>query len=196
MASRSLLGYPLRKAAQSEMLHGGVRLSYLVARPPPMKLTKSEELVLPTPRQEREDMELEYTHVGQRLLPVNIGQRIRVDMDVIRAKDVYRRFMEKERGQSSKFIAKAKDLSIFPTQQKESIAAEVFGAGKRFMPLQMVKPKASLYSVATRGTGVRSTRGQLYQERLDGKGFGWKRKARSLWQQDIDTNGFRPHRYF
>jgi hypothetical protein len=196
MSARSLLGYPLRKAAQSEMLHGGVRISYLVARPPPMKFTKSEELVLPTPREEREDMELEYTHIGQRLMPLNIGQRIRAQMDIIRAKDVYRRFLEKERGQRAKFIPRAKDLSILPPERKENIASEVFGAGKRFMPLQMVKPKHSTYSVAVRGTGIRSTRGQLFQERLDGKGLGWKRKARSLWQQDVDTNGFRPRRYF
>lgn len=196
MSIGGLLGYPLRKAAQSEMLHGGVRLSYLVARPSDIKYIHSEHRPLPTPREEREDMELEYTHIGQRQLPLNIGQRIRAEMDVIRAKDVYQRFIDKERGPSSKYVPKAKDLSILPQEKLQSATGELFCNAKRFMPLQMVKPRHSTFAVAVRGTGIRSTRGQLAQELLDGKGFGWKRKARSLWQQDTATKGFRPRRYF
>lgn len=65
-----------------------------------------------------------------------------------------------------------------------------------WMPLQMLKPMGHSWSASVRSSGVRGPSMQLMQERLDQKGFGWKRKSRSLWQQDVDTAGFRPHRYF
>ncbi|KAK7198608.1 hypothetical protein NESM_000823900 [Novymonas esmeraldas] len=67
---------------------------------------------------------------------------------------------------------------------------------QRWLPLQMLKPMGHSWSAATRSSGVRGPHMQLMQERLDQKGFGWKRKSRSLWQQDVATAGFRPHRYF
>lgn len=69
-------------------------------------------------------------------------------------------------------------------------------SSQQWMPLQMLKPLGHNWSAATRSSGVRGPHMQLMQERLDQKGFGWKRKSRSLWQQDVDTAGFRPHRYF
>ncbi|CCW64712.1 unnamed protein product [Phytomonas sp. EM1] len=67
---------------------------------------------------------------------------------------------------------------------------------RRWTPLQMLKPIPHTWSPAIRSSGTRGPSMQLMQERLDRKGFGWKRKSRSLWQQDPDTAGFRPHRYF
>ncbi|KAG5480599.1 hypothetical protein LSCM1_06303 [Leishmania martiniquensis] len=67
---------------------------------------------------------------------------------------------------------------------------------QRWLPLQTLKPMGHSWSAATRSSGVRGPHMQLMQERLDQKGFGWKRKSRSLWQQDVATAGFRPHRYF
>ncbi|TPP50950.1 hypothetical protein CGC21_19005 [Leishmania donovani] len=69
-------------------------------------------------------------------------------------------------------------------------------ASQRWLPLQTLKPMGHNWSAATRSSGVRGPHMQLMQERLDQKGFGWKRKSRSLWQQDVATAGFRPHRYF
>ncbi|KAG5507364.1 hypothetical protein GH5_07460 [Leishmania sp. Ghana 2012 LV757] len=69
-------------------------------------------------------------------------------------------------------------------------------ASQRWLPLQTLKPMGHSWSAATRSSGVRGPHMQLMQERLDQKGFGWKRKSRSLWQQDVATAGFRPHRYF
>ncbi|ESL09101.1 hypothetical protein TRSC58_03186 [Trypanosoma rangeli SC58] len=67
---------------------------------------------------------------------------------------------------------------------------------RAWRPLQMLKPMPHNWSPTLRSSGVRGPHMQLMQERLDGKGFGWKRKSRSLWQQDIDTAGFRPKRFF
>ncbi|AIN97451.1 hypothetical protein LPMP_191090 [Leishmania panamensis] len=69
-------------------------------------------------------------------------------------------------------------------------------SSQRWLPLQMLKPMGHSWSAAMRSSGVRGPHMQLMQERLDQKGFGWKRKSRSLWQQDVATAGFRPHRYF
>lgn len=69
-------------------------------------------------------------------------------------------------------------------------------SARAWMPLQMLKPMGHNWSPAGRSSGIRGPHMQLMQERLDQKGFGWKRKSRSLWQQDVDTAGFRPHRYF
>lgn len=179
----SLLGYPLRKAARYEMLSGGVRLTSLVQDPFPLKFTKSENIAMVSPREEREDMDLEYEHISDRMQPINVSNRIRTEMSIIRSADVYQRFLSDK---NSKYHPRPRDLSIAPPESTSS----------RFMPLQMVKPIQSNWAPAVRGSGPRSTRGQLFQERLDQKGFGWKKKARSLWQQDIETNGFRPHRYF
>lgn len=65
-----------------------------------------------------------------------------------------------------------------------------------WMPFQMLKPMGYNWSPARRSSGVRGPSAQLVQERLDQKGFGWKRKSRHLWQQDIHTAGFRPHRFY
>lgn len=70
------------------------------------------------------------------------------------------------------------------------------GRSARWLPLQMLKPINHSWSASMRSSGVRGPHMQLMQERLDQKGFGWKKKSRSLWQQDIATAGFRPHRYF
>ncbi|PWV21715.1 hypothetical protein C3747_2g320 [Trypanosoma cruzi] len=67
---------------------------------------------------------------------------------------------------------------------------------RAWRPLQMLKPMPHNWSPTLRSSGVRGPHMQLMQERLDGKGFGWKRKSRFLWQQDIDTAGFRPKRFF
>ncbi|CAD2217604.1 hypothetical protein AGDE_03251 [Angomonas deanei] len=69
---------------------------------------------------------------------------------------------------------------------------------KSYVPLQTLKPLAysTGYGTSIRGSGTRGPSAQLYQERLDQKGFGWKKKSRSLWQLDVDTAGFRPRRYF
>lgn len=187
--SNGLLGYGLRKASKMEMLAGGVRLSYLVAQPPQLKYTKSEDVVLVTPREERESLELEYEHIGLRLLPVNIARAARTDAAIIRSKDIYARFLKAK--SDGAFHPRSKDLSILPPDDVSTKRSS-----SRFMPLQMMKPMAGRYSPAVRSTGITGTRQQIFQERLDGKGFGWKKKARSLWQQDVDTKGFRPRRYY
>jgi hypothetical protein len=74
--------------------------------------------------------------------------------------------------------------------------AAATAAPRAWKPLQMLKPMGHSWSAATRSSGIRGPHMQLMQERLDQKGFGWKRKSRSLWQQDVATAGFRPHRYF
>eukprot|EP00796_Vickermania_ingenoplastis_P004045 gene4046-2897_t len=65
-----------------------------------------------------------------------------------------------------------------------------------WMPFQMLKPMGYNWSPGRRSSGTRGPTAQLVQERLDQKGFGWKRKSRYLWQQDIHTAGFRPHRFY
>ncbi|KPI89171.1 hypothetical protein ABL78_1734 [Leptomonas seymouri] len=72
----------------------------------------------------------------------------------------------------------------------------IAAATRAWLPLQILKPMGHSWSAATRSSGIRGPHMQLMQERLDQKGFGWKRKSRSLWQQDVATAGFRPHRYF
>lgn len=83
-------------------------------------------------------------------------------------------------------------LAFFRQQQSSHSGAYL----QHWMPLQMLKPMGHSWSASMRSSGVRGPSMQLMQERLDQKGFGWKRKSRSLWQQDTDTAGFRPHRYF
>ena len=185
----SLLGYRLRRAAQKEMLYGGVRLQHLVQSPTPIKYTKSQVLPLPTPREEMEDMGLEYEWIGFRQLPVNVGVKARHAMAVIRSKDVLQRY----RNAQSKFHPSPKDLSIFP---KEPLPAIGFNGARAFMPFQIVKPVSEMYNPSVRGSGARSSLGALKMELLDGKGFGWKKKSRYLWQQDVETKGFRPKRFF
>lgn len=82
------------------------------------------------------------------------------------------------------------------TAQSAASSSITRGHPQYWAPLQMLKPIGHAWSASVRSSGVRGPTMQLMQERLDQKGFGWKRKSRSLWQQDVDTAGFRPHRYF
>lgn len=79
----------------------------------------------------------------------------------------------------------------------EEVRHRAFGSStSSWMPFQMLKPVGYNWSPTRRSSGTRGPSAQLVQERLDQKGFGWKKKSRYLWQQDIDTAGFRPHRFF
>lgn len=220
--SSSLLGYPIVRTAQRSLLHGGVRLSRLVAEPHPLHYTASERVTLPSAPNERRQTDefLEPSHLAMRLMPINISLRAREQMVVLRNQDVFERFQQanrrpvteeqEDRGRGGAarpprrdelYHPPAKDLSIIPvassvsswSARKVDPNVDVF---PRYMPMQMVKPMQSNWAPAVRGAGMRSTRGALFQERLDGKGFGWKKKARGLWQQDVETAGFRPRRYF
>lgn len=102
-------------------------------------------------------------------------------------------------GKKVKTLVHAADL--LPSSSSAATAAVVgsrHGQPKRspWMPFQMLKPMGYNWSPTRRSSGNRGPSAQLVQERLDQKGFGWKRKSRYLWQQDIDTAGFRPHRFY
>jgi hypothetical protein len=198
MASGSLLGYPLRRAAAQEMLHGGIRVSQLLQRPPQLHYTRSEDIPLPTPSDEAAQLDVEYQWLGYRQLPINVGGAIRMQQAQIRSEDVYERHVRGRRTHHPP----PRDLSILPPAAattpaaSTSIGRTVFGIGTRFMPLQIIKPMPHNWAPAMRGAGHRAPSASMLQERLDNKGFGQKRKARSLWQQDIATAGFRPKRYY
>lgn len=374
-ACRSLLGYPIRRAAALELLYGGVRIQHLIQKPFPLRRIQSEKLPSPSLERERSDLELEMyaphdlqgyngvhmnmqRHIssqtaldaaddddsrqqqrhgvgrsgfdlssffatahhpdrhhtsslpysgcdsnnvlGLRLYPVNMSVRARTESVRVRTEDCLRRLRsEREcaavgiplcyplpasrlaeyntghpyssgsrgggdnnrtatlftpsehdphkpasvaevrvhkdarlahlRGgpchpppsqlsivtrwvdychDSSRATSKRTSVMEGNSHPIHEVAAVRYGAGtmatrrypgkpvRYWMPLQMVKPMGHAWSPAVRSSGVRGPSMQLYQERLDQKGFGWKRKSRSLWQQDIATAGFRPHRYF
>ena len=92
--------------------------------------------------------------------------------------------------------AEATRRNAFPVHPYAAAATAASTAARAWLPLQMLKPMGHSWSAATRSSGIRGPHMQLMQERLDQKGFGWKRKSRSLWQQDVATAGFRPHRYY
>lgn len=87
-------------------------------------------------------------------------------------------------------------LSPAPDALRASVGRNIPPHRSSWMPFQMLKPMGYNWSPTRRSSGTRGPTAQLVQERLDQKGFGWKRKSRYLWQQDIDTAGFRPHRFF
>ncbi|KAG5507087.1 hypothetical protein JKF63_05833 [Porcisia hertigi] len=122
---------------------------------------------------------------------------------------IFTRPVDRHGGHSASSSACTTDVDrmSFPVHPFAAVAASASRNGvhsgstalpssQRWMPLQTLKPMGHNWSAATRSSGVRGPHMQLMQERLDQKGFGWKRKSRSLWQQDIATAGFRPHRYF
>ncbi|KAH9589223.1 hypothetical protein LSM04_004315 [Trypanosoma melophagium] len=163
---------------------------------------------------------------GWRLLPVNIGARARAAAGRLRADDCRRRLIaqrvcaaaaaplvfpaeprahKEERRGATHFHPPSSKLSIFTrpvdcAAHTAAVDTRPMGVGvyhpRAWRPLQMLKPIPHNWSPTLRSSGVRGPHMQLMQERLDGKGFGWKRKSRSLWQQDIDTAGFRPKRFF
>lgn len=335
---KTLLGYPLRRAAAFEMLYGGVRVRHLVQPAFPLKKTFSELLPAPSLERERADLGLEMqlplhrdasrlpslnvqrqvsgaydepkestqdgfsmaeyfnTHLhpahhhnsslpydavhdtnnvlALRLFPVNIGIRDRTEAIRIRTRDCLDRLQQlklcarlgvpveypialraqdemrrkvtaletagrprslysgavnpdtrhtaetlPQGGSTSSsapslpsFLPHMKRICFHPPPASLSIftrpqqVAESRGPRKpctrqekvcgSWMPLQMLKPMGYNWSPGRRSSGMRGPTAQLVQERLDQKGFGWKRKSRYLWQQDIHTAGFRPHRFY
>nr|CCC94579.1 conserved hypothetical protein [Trypanosoma congolense IL3000] len=241
-SGRSLLGYPLRRAAAMEMLYGGVCVQHLAQGPFPLRKIKSEDLPPPSLQCERDDLELEVKDstgntMGLRLFPVNIGIRGRIESVRVRSEDCYRRLLAQKHcaatgsplqfpvqsggvcsGKSGGFTEKTGTWSDVPNFHPPSSSLSLFtrpadcqSGGdvcrttpddvavyhpRAWKPLQMLKPMPHNWGPAVRSSGVRGPSMQLFQERIDKKGFGWKRKSRSLWQQDIATAGFRPKRYF
>ncbi|KAG8345258.1 hypothetical protein ERJ75_000960800 [Trypanosoma vivax] len=222
----SLLGYQLRRAAAMEMFYGGVRVQHLAQAPFPIRTTLSENLPLPSLQQERDDLELEVKDssnniMGLRVLPVNIGIRARNEAVRVRSEDCLRRLLAQKRcaalgiplrfpipsscSSDAQFRKKyfhppSSELSLLTRpadycEKKTTPGIDVYNP-RVWWPLQVLKPMGHNWSPALRSAGVRGPHMQLLQERIDKKGFGWKRKSRSLWQQDIDTAGFRPKRFF
>ena len=74
--------------------------------------------------------------------------------------------------------------------------SQVQYTGFVFKPFQLVMPVQGVFSYAMRAEGLRSPSGHLRQETLDRKGFGWRKKQRTMWQQDTATRGFKPDRFF
>lgn len=75
-------------------------------------------------------------------------------------------------------------------------AGDVSYTGFVFKPFQMVMPVSGVFTYAMRSEGLRSPSGHLRQETLDRKGFGWRKKQRAMWQQDVKTRGFKPDRFY
>lgn len=340
VASGSLLGYPIRRAAASELLYGGVRIRHLVQPAFALQKIRSEDLPPPSLQRERGDLRLEmqlprdfhhYNNVNTaiqrqlggsggpdspgesghdgfnmgefyssvhhperqytsslpysvhdtnnvlalRLFPVNIGIRVRTEAIRLRTEDCLRRLEDSklcaECGQRTQYplslaarqrlreqqahgkqqetlyshpradstatpheqppraeaerahrLAHLRGAAYHPRPSELSIVTRAVDLvqlpdpatgnlprttttstlssssmpSRVWRPLQMLKPIGHQWSPAARSSGLRGPNAQLAQERLDQKGFGWKRKSRSLWQQDTATAGFRPHRYF
>ncbi|EAN78941.1 hypothetical protein, conserved [Trypanosoma brucei brucei TREU927] len=233
-SNRSLLGYPLRRAAAMEMLYGGICIQHLAQPPFPLRTIQSESLPPPSLQGERDDLELEVKDstgnvMGYRLFPVNIGIRARTESVRVRSEDCYKRFLAQKHcaaagvplqfpapssitnsnclatpRAASHFHPPSSSLSLF-TRPADSQGGDVGRTTpadvaayhpRAWRPYQMLKPMPHNWGPAVRSSGVRGPHMQLLQERIDKKGFGWKRKSRSLWQQDISTAGFRPKRYF
>lgn len=164
--------------------------------------------------------------MGLRLAPLNVGARARSEAVRLRSEDCWKRLAAVRccaaAGVPLQFpqppgiytaACNSRHVTHFhPPSAKLSIAtrpvdcdacvaaktsADVAVYNPRaWKPLQMLKPMSHNWSPTLRSSGTRGPSMQLMQERLDGKGFGWKRKSRFLWQQDIATAGFRPKRFF
>lgn len=94
-------------------------------------------------------------------------------------------------------------LCSFYDQERQRQLIALSGAGGDvpytgfvFKPFQMVMPVSGVFTYAMRSEGLRSPSGHLRQETLDRKGFGWRKKQRAMWQQDVGTRGFKPDRFY
>jgi hypothetical protein len=180
----TLLGYRLRRAARNEMLYGGVRVTQLVARPPDVVVTKSEELSLPSVERERGDMQISFKDVQLHMAPNNMYHGFKHDFAHIKNVDLKKRHLP-----APKFHPPPAELRIAPA------TAEAWAARPRqWTPLQVIKPVGTQYSVAGRQSGLRHGGKSLRQERLNQKGLGWKRIMRSQWQNDVDSWTYHPKR--
>ncbi len=181
-----LLPYVLRRAAADTMLHGGPRLSGLVVPPPTVKITSSTALKVPTLQEERADMEIVYSGVQERMVPLNMHPVTRHELVRLKSEDLYRRAKAEP-----KFHTPSKDLSILPASRSANGASN-----KRFMPAFSVKPLVD-FAVASplgRSRGLRSADVRQFQELLNRKGFGEKKNLSTLWNMSREQIGHRPER--
>lgn len=187
---KTLLPYPLRRTAMFQMLYGGTRIRALLQRPTPVVYTKSEDQSLPSYSQEANDVNFDFSHVADRATPRNMSHFIRKQVMFIRCQDAHQRLLKQSKIKyhepSEKLMVEAKTERLTGTSNEM----------KGWMPLQVLKPMGSSFTYAGKGTGLQISRMGLRQELLDGKGFGWKKKSRSLWQLDPDSKGYRPNRYY
>ena len=189
---RGMLKYKIRHATRCEMLYGGVRLQSLCSKPPRLHRTNSSTVNVPKHNEEFRLLRLNFEEVPLRLMPLNMNHHARQSATIIRNKDVLRRYrLEREQ----RHILPRQQLSVVPRLDKNR-SVDLDDDRCVFLPFQMMKPKNDIWAPASRGSGVRAWNLSLFQERLDGKGFGWKKKMRYLWQQDLDTKGFMPNRFY
>jgi hypothetical protein len=183
-----LLGYPLRKAAAKEMLYGGARVIGLVAPPPPIQKTFSEKTTLPTLDEERQDMQLDFTEVTRVLTPNNLHARSRQSLAFVKSKDLLRNYEQMKKP----FHTPSRDLSITPMPHDEWLRKS--DRQREFLPVASMKPANVAFGTGDREGGLRPASSPLRHERLDRKGFGYKKKQYGLWQQDTNTQSFTPER--
>ena len=178
-----MLGYPLRRAAMYEMLHGGVRLNNIVMPAPPIEYTDSSKQRIPTQQEESNDLEVELTRYAEHMIPLNLPSNGRRENIIIRNQDVYERYKAQKQ---QKTIPKPSELSILPKTQ--AVTPE-----RRWMPFQVLKP---LYredhlqlpvQYQARDPSLRLMH-EIHGERYRGE---QKLRQKSLWQQPDD-----PKEYF
>ena len=179
-----LLGYRLRRAARSEMLYGGPRVTQLVSRPPDVVVTLSEKNKLPTLKQERNDMKLDWAGVQPYTAPNNMAHGFKHDYAHIKNCDLKQRHLP-----AAKFHRPSSELRVTPVSKEEWAAS-----ARMWTPLQFVKPVGTSVSVGGRQSGLRHGEKSLRQERLNQKGLGWKRIMRDQWQNDTEAWTYHPKR--
>jgi hypothetical protein len=227
-AQQFLLPYAIRPAAAASMLYGGTRTSGLRMVPPPLAVTHSARMRLPTRAEERADLQMvdHGADVQLHLVPSNMHLQLRHAAARTKNVDLARRhgaIPDTISPPTATHIAtRGARVAGFhppPTELRvEPMAPDQWRAlperYQRFTPLQCLKPHGGatayggggvgdegetstgqVWSAALRG--VRSKRpatAELYQERLNRRGFGHKALQRKMWQQDINTQGYEPDR--
>ncbi len=161
-----------------EMLSGGVRVQELVQRPLPIKYTESCECRLPTPAEEKADLEIDFTTCFQRLTPLNFTKWHRKEQEIVRHQQVYE-FFQRQGGTSAKTKTPSKDLSILPAPQYR------LKPGQRFTPTRIFKPMLTFDGPLAKD--VRDPAKRLKGE-IGGSRFHGERKVQShLWQADRNS---------
>jgi hypothetical protein len=203
-ARGSLLPYRLQRSAADEMLYGGTRVTGLAGQPPAVRVTRSEELTLPTLAEERADLGIDWARMGLLQTPSNVHFEARAEMHRIKNADLLHRLRA-----LSKTHTPSTQLSIRPPARAQQVRPHHVDAGaarpsysvfdaRRFMPLQSIKPytRAGFGKMQSRGGGLRPANAEQFQERLDRRGFGAQKNMAKHPNFGRDTVGYRPRRYY
>lgn len=186
----------------------GVRILHLRAPPPSVQFRRSEDESLPTVEEERRDLQLDLSEVTRQLTPGNLGHHFRRDLAILKSQDLLARWQRAKKasrgagtsnfgpltGSSAErhFHAPSKSLSIAPVPPEDW--AELPERKKQWMPFSMMKPSSNVWSPLVGRGGPRGPTHAVYQEKLDRRGLGERKKQRLMWQQDVDTQRFSPER--